>query len=98
MVSLHKQRRRRGGYATMAEFVVMRWLRPHLDMERQELEGLQLRWAEINEIREWHTCLSTDCSDCDTYREYLEMVAEDIREIQDRVRGVVALAACCKDM
>jgi len=84
----------------MAELVVTRWLRPRLAAERQELERLRRRWEEIEEMSRWHsdTCHSPVCPDCTTYGEYLEMVAEDIREIQDRVHGAVALTACCNDM
>ncbi len=83
----------------MAELVVMKWLRPRLAAERQELERLRRRWEEIDEMSRWHPYNPEgDCTEDETYRDYLDMVAEDIREIQDRVRGVVALTACCRDM
>jgi hypothetical protein len=89
----------------MAELVVTTWLRPHLAAERQELERLSRRWEEIeemsrwhSEIHMWHPCVSSGCPDCATYGEYLEMVAADIREIQDRVHSAVALTVCCSDM
>ena len=89
----------------MAELVVTRWLRPRLAAERQELECLRRRWEEIEEMSRWHieihgfhTCHSPVCPDCATYGEYLAMVAEDIRETQDRVHGAVALTACCNGM
>jgi len=89
----------------MAELVVSMWLRPLLAAERRQLERLERRWEEIEEMSRWHselrgwdTCLCPACADCATYREYLEMVAEDVREIRDRAHGPVALTACCKDM
>ena len=81
----------------MAELVVTGWLRPQLRMDRQELERCRQRWEDIEEMRGWHACRSTDCSDCEVYREYLEMVEDDEKAIQDRARGAVALTACCRD-
>ena len=50
-----------------------------------------------SEMQGWHTCHSPGCPDCDAYREYLETVDEELREVQDRARGAVALTACCRD-
>ena len=81
----------------MAELVVTGWLRPQLRMDRQELERCRQRWEDIEEMHGWHACRSTDCSDCEVYREYLEMVEDDVKAIQDRARSAVALTACCRD-
>ncbi len=85
----------------MAEVIVMQWLRPHLERERWELESLQLRAREIRELAQPLYCCTLQLYGinpaCETYREYLAMLSEDMCEIRDHARGCTALRACCRD-
>ena len=84
-----------------AAAVVMQWLRPQLEQERLEFEGLRMRAAEIRAVARHHSTsgcrmwLYGACSGCEAYRDYLDMVSGEMCEIQDRVRGCAALMACC---
>ncbi len=86
----------------MAEAVVMQWLRPRLQREKRELEGLQQRAEEFRALTQPHyECtlqLYGVCMACEAYQEYLNMVSDDIQEVKERVRGAVAFTASCKDM
>ena len=87
----------------MAEVIlVMQWLRPHLERERRVLEGLQQRAEEIRALAQPHYgCtveLLGDCRVCELNQLYRDMAARDMREIQDRVQGAVALTASCRGM
>ena len=84
----------------MTERIVMQWLRPHLQAERWALEALREHAKEIRELTQPHWGCEMQshgvCDACETYREYLAMLACDSWEIQENVRGPVALMTSCR--
>ena len=90
----------------MAVAIVHAWLRPILVEERRQIGKLRERLLEFeNEILPCHleyscvriqcpleySCLHNACPMCSEIVDYMQMLQEDIKEIQQRSSGAVAL-------